>query len=129
MEIEVGEFVRTNKGIIDKVENYSLGCNVWHCKNGMCIDECNVTGVYLKDIVKHSKHIIDLIELGDIVECMVSKFVENGTEEEETIKYEVVAAKVLDMNGNPTNEIGISGEEGPELISFENVRSILEKLL
>lgn len=62
MEIEVGEFVRTNKGIIDKVERYSLGCNVWHCKNGMCIDECNVTGVYLKDIVKHSKQLIDLIE-------------------------------------------------------------------
>lgn len=67
MEIEVGEFVRTNKGIIDKVERYSLGCNVWHCKNGMCINECNVTGVYLKDIVKHSKHIIDLIEEGDYV--------------------------------------------------------------
>lgn len=47
------------------MENYSLGCNVWHCKNGMCIDECNSTGVYLKDIVKHSKNIIDLIEDGD----------------------------------------------------------------
>ena len=66
-ELEVGEYVRTKDGIIDKVNNYSLGCNVWHCKNGMCIDECNAIGVYLKDIINHSKNIIDLIEVGDYI--------------------------------------------------------------
>lgn len=67
MEIEVNEYVRTKDGIIDKVENYSIGCCVWHCQNGMCIDKCNCIGTHLEDILKHSKQLIDLIEVGDIV--------------------------------------------------------------
>lgn len=66
-ELEIGEFVRTKNGIIDKIENYSLGCCVWHCVKGMCIDRCNTIGTHLTDIVKHSKNIIDLVEVGDIV--------------------------------------------------------------
>ena len=66
-EIEVNEYVRTKDGIIDKVERFSVGCCVWHCENGMCIDECNCIGTHLEDIVKHSKQLIDLIEEGDIV--------------------------------------------------------------
>ena len=62
-KIEIGEYVRTKDGIIDKVESYSIGCCVWHCKKGMCIDECNCIGTHLKDIVKHSKQLIDLIEV------------------------------------------------------------------
>ena len=65
--IEVGDYVRTKTGIIDKVQNYSFGCNVWHCEKGMCIDECNCIGTHLEDIVKHSKNLVDLIEVGDIV--------------------------------------------------------------
>lgn len=66
-EIEIGEYVRTKNGIIDKVERFSVGCCVWHCENGMCIDECNCIGTHLEDIVKHSKQLIDLIEVGDFV--------------------------------------------------------------
>lgn len=66
-EIEVGEYVRTKNGIIDKVERFSVGCCVWHCENGMCIDECNCIGTHLEDIVNHSKQLIDLIEVGDYV--------------------------------------------------------------
>lgn len=72
--MEVGEYVRTKDGIIDKVENYSIGCCVWHCKNGMCIDECNCIGTHLEDIVKHSKNLIDLIEVGDIVKDKYNKY-------------------------------------------------------
>lgn len=43
-DIEVGEYVRTKNGIIDKVERFSVGCCVWYCENGMCIDECNCIG-------------------------------------------------------------------------------------
>ena len=66
-KIEVGEYVRTKDGRIDKVEIFSVGCCVWHCENGMCIDECNRIGTHLEEIVKHSKNLIDLIEVGDIV--------------------------------------------------------------
>lgn len=61
-EIKVGEYVRTKNGIIDKVENYSIGCCVWHCQNGMCIDKCNCIGTHLEEIVKHNKNKIDLVE-------------------------------------------------------------------
>ena len=66
-KIEVGEYVRTKDGRIDKVEIFSVGCCVWHCENGMCIDKCNRIGTHLEEIVKHSKQLIDLIEVGDYV--------------------------------------------------------------
>lgn len=76
-DIEVGEYVRTKDGIIDKVERFSVGCCIWHCENGMCIDECNCVGTHLEDIAKHSKQLIDLIEDKDIVEIELSEeFVE-----------------------------------------------------
>lgn len=67
MEIEVGEYVRTKNGLIDKVQNYSFSQKILHCENGMCIDECNCIGTHLEDIVNHSKNIIDLIEVGDYI--------------------------------------------------------------
>lgn len=60
-EIEVGEYVRTENGIIDKVDSLC----------GMIENT-----VYLKQqslwfnmdyIVNHSKHLIDLVEVGDYV--------------------------------------------------------------
>lgn len=66
-EIKVGEYVRSKNGVIDKVQNYSFSQNIWHCENGMCIDECNCIGTHIEEIVKHSKNIIALIEPGDIV--------------------------------------------------------------
>lgn len=66
-EIEVGEYVRTKDGIIDKVEGISWTKLILHCEKGMCIDECNRIGTHLEDIVKHSKQLIDLIECGDFV--------------------------------------------------------------
>lgn len=76
-KIEVGEYVRTKKGRIDKVERFSESLCIWCCENGMCIDECNRVGTHLEDIVKHSKQLIDLIEDKDIVEIELSEeFVE-----------------------------------------------------
>lgn len=46
--------MRTKNGIIDKVERFSVGCCVWHCENGMCIDECNCIGTHLEDIVNQN---------------------------------------------------------------------------
>ena len=67
MEIEVNEYVRTDKGIIAKVYEIRLGTNrekkvfqnIYELDNGLwtVID-------YIK---KHSKNIIDLIEVGDYV--------------------------------------------------------------
>ena len=66
-KIEVGEYIRTKDGRIDKVDRYSIGCCVYHCKNGMCIDECETVGIPISDIKKHSSNIKELVEEGDIV--------------------------------------------------------------
>ena len=57
--IEVGEYVRTKSGKIDKVinNNYYMPQYI-ECEKGI-VDKEN--------IVKHSKNIIDLIEVGDFV--------------------------------------------------------------
>lgn len=57
--IEVGEYVRTKNGKIDKVinNNYYMPQYI-ECKKGI---------VNKENIVKHSKNIIDLIEVGDLI--------------------------------------------------------------
>ena len=76
--IEIGEYVRTKNGIIDKVERFSVGCCLWHCENGMCIDECNCIGTHLEDIVKHSKIISEVVEAGDYVNGKLIHKIDKG---------------------------------------------------
>ena len=57
--IEVGEYVRTKNGKIDKVINNN-------CYMPQYI-ECEKSLLYKEDIVNHSKNLIDLIEEGDFV--------------------------------------------------------------
>ncbi len=58
MEIEVGEFVRTNKGLIDRVIGFDTENIIARCKK---------YSFWIENIVKHSKNLIDLIEVGDYV--------------------------------------------------------------
>lgn len=65
-KIEVGEYVRTKDGIIDKVDAlYGMIENTVHLENQKWFD--------IKNIVKHSKQLIDLIEVGDIVKDKYNK--------------------------------------------------------
>lgn len=57
--IEAGEYVRTKNGKIDKVINNN-------CYMPQYI-ECEKSLLYKEDIVNHSKDLVDLIEVGDIV--------------------------------------------------------------
>ena len=59
MEIKENEFIRTKTGKIDKVinNNYYMSQYI----------ECEKRIVEKENIVKHSKNIIDLIEVGDYV--------------------------------------------------------------
>ena len=67
-EIEVGDWIRTKKGNIDKIA-CEFDKNNWRSKNtyGELIVRCLDNIYLLDDIVKHSKNIIDLIEVGDYV--------------------------------------------------------------
>lgn len=58
--IEVNEYVRTKNGVIDKVDAlYGMIENTVHLENKKWFD--------IKNILKHSKQLIDLIEVGDYV--------------------------------------------------------------
>ena len=74
MKIEVNEFVRTKNGKIRKItEEYQFNKygKFWFLiKENNKIENCNeyfIDTITEKDIVKHSNDIIDLIEIGDIV--------------------------------------------------------------
>lgn len=61
-EIEVGEYVKTENGIIDKVDAlYGMIENTVYLKQQSLWFNADY-------IVKHSKQLIDLIEIGDILE-------------------------------------------------------------
>lgn len=81
-EIEVGEYVRTKDGIIDKVIiEYDGKCNNPNCSEKHI--SCKYNYYNEKDIVKHSKQLIDLIEVKDLV-CFKNKL-QNSLENEEMI--------------------------------------------
>ena len=65
--IEVNEYVRTKNGIIDKVINSNFYMSIYvECEKGLYL---------IENIVKHSKQLIDLIKVGDIVNsCIVVGF-------------------------------------------------------
>lgn len=62
--IEVGEYIRTN-GIIGKVEQ--IGNSLFWLEDGSSYSLSNKS-------IKHSKNIIDLIEVGDIIEIKKEKY-------------------------------------------------------
>lgn len=64
--IGVNEYVRTKDGIIDKaIIEYNGKCNNSNCSEKHI--SCKYNYYNEKDIVKHSKQLIDLIEVEDIV--------------------------------------------------------------
>ena len=67
MRIEVGEYVRTNMGIIFEFQKIDADSYMWGS---------NYKGCYRKDIANHSKNIFELLESEDIVvlEYYVSKY-------------------------------------------------------
>lgn len=74
-EIEVGDFVRTKNNGIKRIDTIFKNKTV--NKYGYETGESDWDGKYYgiiktTDIVKHSKKIIDLIEVGDIVKVLVN---------------------------------------------------------
>lgn len=75
IEIEVGEYVRTKDGIIYRIENgeefYSdsvdVGIGIIPDVDGIWIDRECLDYIDKRDIVKHSRNIVNLIEVGDFV--------------------------------------------------------------
>ncbi len=77
-DIEVNEYVRTKDGVIGKV--------IKVLSNRVFLDNLGYA-VLIRDIVKHCKQLIDLIEIGDILKIKIS---EEWVEKQDTIKFIVV---------------------------------------
>jgi hypothetical protein len=72
-KVDVNEYVRTKDGIIDKVIiEYDGKCNNPNCSEKHI--SCKYNYYNEKDIVKNSKQLIDLIEVGDIVKDKYNKY-------------------------------------------------------
>lgn len=59
-EIEIGEYIRTKKGYLGKYQKSVEGFDEFTDSEGTFMLD-------IEDIVKHSKNIIDLLEVGDYV--------------------------------------------------------------
>lgn len=93
MKIEVGEYIRTKQGDISKVgyvdeENIFLEDSVWS-KNDL-YEKTNVLYFDDEEIAKHSKNIIDLIEVGDYVNGNKVHSVDYSTSTQTGEKYLVI---------------------------------------
>lgn len=68
MEIEVGEYVRTKKDGIVKLLDYEIdGSGLW------CGTVDKAFWLRRENIVKYSSNLIELIEVGDIIEYKINK--------------------------------------------------------
>lgn len=103
-EIKVGEYVRTNDGIIGKITDIDI-CEI--CEEETYIISLNYQGKILhqNNITKHSKNIIDLIEIGDYV---------NGH-------------KVFSIENDRCINLEYSGEQFKTIKDEKYIKSILTK--
>lgn len=117
-EIEVGDYVRTIYGKIDRVTEIII--DKFHTKyyGKEIVKGLNETIGNEKDIVKHSKNIIDLIEPGDYVN---GHKINNITNDE----YEVYGDD--DWVTKKGIHLECGDEEGCIIIESDNIKSIVTK--
>ena len=103
-EIEVNEYVRTKNGVIDKVDTlYGMIENTVHLENQKWFDT--------KNIVKHSKKLIDLIEVKDIIKYRIDNI-----------------STTLETKGYIEGIVDVSDEEMLQRIKNQKSYKILEIL-
>jgi hypothetical protein len=103
-EIEVNDYVRTKNGVIDKVDAlYGMIENTVHLENQKWFD--------IKNIVKHSKQLIDLIEVKDVIKYKINNI-----------------STTLETKGYVEGIVDISDEEMLQKIKSDKNYHILEIL-
>ena len=73
-KIEVGEYVKTKEGIIAQIKNIDYEADIYRFDRTIYINDFGMKNdvlynneMFKKVVVKHSKQLIDLIEIGDFV--------------------------------------------------------------
>lgn len=70
MEIKVGDYIRTKLGYIIKVEERTVIFNMGYKEEYVEMESTKYGFCFEEEITKHSSNIIDLVEVGDIVEII-----------------------------------------------------------
>ena len=115
--IEVGEYVRTKKGIVGKFKKYLKSIYF----QGQDIELENYI-IFLEDedeVVKHSKNITDLIEVGDYV---------NGKKVIEADNCKGAIRELYLEGQNPDKDCGIYFEQIETVVTKEQFKSIEYRL-
>lgn len=73
-EIEVGEYVRTKNGYIIRVDENTNVFNLGYKEQYLDMETTRYGFICEEEIAKHSKQLIDLIEVGDIVKDKYNKY-------------------------------------------------------
>ena len=115
--IKIGEYVRTKKGIIAKVQAYQeLKIYDEGDKQSIFIsyetDRGTIADIEIKN---HSLNIIDLIQVGDLIQL-------RGAEK---LKYEVLKISYSDSKGKHIHIINPFRTEGGKDIFIEDISSIV----
>ena len=106
MKIEVGEYVRNKEGKIIKV--------TWVGQAIVTNDRYTMSKLS-GEITKHSKNIVDLIEVGDLVQL----------KGEEKLKYEVLKISWSPSKGKHIHIINPFRTEGGKDVFIEDIKLIL----
>lgn len=86
--IEIGEYVRNKDGYIDKVKKIIEPNKDEYFEETYYICDIVMASSYKSEIVKHSKQLIDLIEVGDIVNKLeITSFTEKDKGHKERIAW------------------------------------------
>lgn len=95
MDIEVGEYVRTKDGIIAQIKSIDYEADIYRFDRIIYINDFEMKNdvlynneMFKKVIAKHSKQLIDLIEVGDIVNKLeITSFTEKDEDHKEKIAW------------------------------------------
>ena len=77
IEVGVGDWIRSKDGFIGKVRKISYD-NMEKCNYYICKKDNVMASNYLENIAKHSKNIIDLVEVGDYVNGKLIHKIDKG---------------------------------------------------
>lgn len=109
-EIEVGEWIRSKDGFIGKVQKINYD-NMEKSNYYICEKDNVMASNYLENIAKHSKQLIDLIEVGDFV---------NG--------YKVISVDYDVMDDTiECTELDLNSNYQYNFISIRQIKTILTK--
>ena len=114
MKLEVGQFVRTKDGYISQYKYYDT-TNAYMEKL-LCIPLSNGTFANIEDIVKASYNIIDILEVGDMVNSLI---VAEISEDNETNK------KYINLYGSLCNW---ENEDIKSVITHEQMEQMAYKV-